>query len=80
MEPFYIAQTNERKTPEGKMEWFRERAREAQDEGAKLCRFSQHQEIPDLILVEGWKALAHEVGDQGDIRWQLGYADNGKDA
>lgn len=75
MEPFYIRQTAEPMSPVDRNDWASRCMDEARDQGAKLCRFSIHQRHPNLFLVEAWNAPAHEVGDQGEPRWQLTKSD-----
>jgi hypothetical protein len=67
-EPDFISQCGEPLTESARLEWFMSRAREAEDAGAVLARYSVHPDIPDLILFEAWKV---RPADQGEIRWQL---------
>ncbi len=69
MEPFYIRQSNEPMDSVALNEWAAACAKEAQEQGANLGRFSIHPTIPHLYLVEGWKDKI--VPDQGEPRWQL---------
>lgn len=69
MEPFYIRQQGEPKTPDERMAWFKMCAAEAKAEGAQLCRFTAHPSDSNLLLVECWKEF--RVPDQGEPRWAM---------
>lgn len=67
-EPEFISQTAEQMTPDERRMWCRKQARDAEEKGATFHRWTMHDEIPNLILYEGWKAKPE---DQGDPRFQL---------
>ena len=69
VEPFYIRQSREDRTPAEIRDWFSKCAEEAKAEGAQFCRFSHHPDDAQLLLVECWKEKV--VTDQGPIRWSL---------
>ena len=71
-EPFYIRQSGEIRSSDEAKEWFKQCAREAKAEGARLCRFSHHPDDKHLLLVECWREAV--VADQGPLRWSLTYA------
>jgi hypothetical protein len=55
-------------TEQGRMNWWRHHAQEAELKGATWHRFSYHPQNPNLILYEGWKV---RPDDQGEPRFQL---------
>lgn len=68
-EPIYLAQNGENLTDEQVRKWFRDRAQEAHEKhGCTAFRYSIHDDIPGLILIEGWTEQPDEYGQQ---RWQL---------
>lgn len=67
-EPDFISQNGDVLTDAERNAWFRERAKEAQEQGATMGRYSIHETIPNLALFEAWKV---PPADQGEIRWQL---------
>jgi hypothetical protein len=70
-EPVFIAQCGDLTYRETVHSWFRDRAKEAAEtHGCNHFRYSQHHEIPDLFLVEGWIGYP-EGWDYGEPRWQL---------
>ena len=71
MEPFFIRQTAEPMSQVERRDWFGWCAVEARKAGAKLCRAHIHPDNEDLLLFEAWDAVAADVGDPGDPRWQL---------
>lgn len=67
-EPDFISQCGELFNDSDRIRWFRQRTKEVKSQGAVLCRYSVHEQIPGLVLFEAWKQRPE---DQGDIRWQL---------
>lgn len=71
IEPIFIAQTSEAHSSKEKREWVSAVSVEAKSKGVVSCRVSLHDVIPDLLLFEGWSVPLHEVGDQGDLRFNV---------
>jgi hypothetical protein len=67
-EPKFISQNGENLSPDETREWFRECAREAEEQGAVFHRFTAHPTIVGLILHEGWTEQPQE---QGEPRFML---------
>jgi quinol monooxygenase YgiN len=73
-EPTYIAQNGDLTDTKSVHAWFRERSEEArQTHGCRFFRYSEHPDIPHLVLIEGW-AEAPEAWVYGEPRWQLAAA------
>ena len=70
-EPIFIAQTAKAHSSEKKREWIVATSDRARAKGVVSCRVSVHETIPNLILFEGWNIPLHEVGDQGDLRFNI---------
>lgn len=74
IEPIYVAQTAEPMTEDAASMWLRARMTEAKEQGCQHARYSVHETIPHLRLVEGWKETSGEVGHaggDGEQRWAL---------
>lgn len=72
IEPDYIAQNGEDLTQDEALAWFRRRAADAHlNHGCTGFRYSTHDTIPHLILIEGWTKLP---ADRGEPRWQMAKA------
>ena len=69
-EPFYIWQTGELMSDAERQAWFEAATKEAHARGATFFRFSIHETIPHLILIEGWKK---QPADQGEPRFAVTY-------
>lgn len=72
MEPFFIAQTGEAKTPQERHDWLRTRGDEAKTEGSRHGRVTFDPDR-NLLLMECWKEVPMRDGklDEGPQRWQL---------
>jgi hypothetical protein len=70
-DPFYVRQSAEPcETREERDAWFVAAYEEAREQGATWFRFSTHETIPHLRLVEGWKERPAN-GEDGEPRWAL---------
>jgi hypothetical protein len=67
-EPEFIAQTGEPMTSDERRVWVRAQIEAARAQGATFFRLAQHQDAPDLLLVEGW---SKQPDDQGEPRFQM---------
>lgn len=72
MEPFFIVQTGETKTPQERHDWLRMRADQARTAGSQHGRVTFDEEL-NLLLMECWKEVPMRDGKlcEGEPRWQL---------
>ncbi|MDE2096894.1 MAG: hypothetical protein KGL39_06565 [Patescibacteria group bacterium] len=68
MEPTIIAQTAECHTDDEKRAWIERQCAYGKDRGVVFVRVTQHDNIPDLLLYEGWTARPE---NQGEPRFQF---------
>jgi hypothetical protein len=73
MEPDFISQTAEARTPEQRMEWLRKRTADANAKGATFHRAIVSDDHANLLLLESWKVAPK---DQGEPRWQMQTREN----
>ncbi|WP_336801702.1 hypothetical protein [Kaistia sp. MMO-174] len=70
-EPVYVRQTKVESTEQAKA-WWNDARQAASVQGCVFFRFSIHDDDPDLILIEGWRA---QPDDQGKPRFETTSAD-----
>jgi hypothetical protein len=68
--PDYARQNGEPLSDEAALRWCNDAATEARSVGCRIVRYSVHQTIKHLRLVEGWTEISVQ---QGEPAWSLRY-------
>lgn len=68
VEPDFISQNGDLTSDAEKHGWFQKQTDEYRARGGQHFRYSHHDLIPNLILIEGWKERPR---NEGEPRWAL---------
>lgn len=68
VEPVFVVSSVDKMDEAEQVQWFQTATEQLRAEGANFFRYSVHETVPNLRMVEGWKSAP---ANQADQKWPI---------